>query len=103
MSPHNYDSASTVRSYVLVFVALMAFTAITVAAAFVNMGAMNNVVAMGIAVTKAVLVILIFMHVRDSSPLIWLTIGAGVLWLLIMMSLTMTDMVSRGWLGIPGK
>ena len=103
MSSHHYDPAATVRSYLMVFGALMVFTALTVAAAYVDMGVMNNVVALGIAVTKAVMVTLIFMHVRESSPLIWLTILTGLLFFVIMITLTMTDMMSRGLMGILGK
>jgi cytochrome c oxidase subunit 4 len=102
-SGHHYDPAATVRAYIMVFGALMVFTVLTVAAAYIDMGAMNNVVAMAIAVTKAVLVMLIFMHVRDSSPLIWLTIGSGLLFFGIMIALTLTDMTSRGLMGILGK
>ncbi|HYC56789.1 MAG TPA: cytochrome C oxidase subunit IV family protein [Candidatus Binatia bacterium] len=103
MSTHHYDPAATVRSYLMVFGALMVFTALTVAAAYIDMGAMNNVVAMAIAITKAVMVMLIFMHVRESSPLIWLTIASGVLFFLIMVGITMIDMTSRGLMGILGK
>ncbi|HYC00922.1 MAG TPA: cytochrome C oxidase subunit IV family protein [Candidatus Limnocylindrales bacterium] len=103
MSVHHYDPKATVRAYLMVFSALMVFTALTVGAAYVDMGAMNNVVALAIAVAKALMVMLIFMHVRESSPLIWLTVGAGVLFFVIMIGLTMVDMTSRGLMGILGK
>ncbi|HEY8132262.1 MAG TPA: cytochrome C oxidase subunit IV family protein [Thermoanaerobaculia bacterium] len=85
------------RSYVLIFALLMVFTAITVAVAFTNLGAFNFPVAISIAIVKATLVILFFMHVKYSSHLTKLIIGSGVFLLLVMFSLTMTDYLSRGW------
>ena len=86
-----------VRSYVLIFTMLMVFTAITVAAAFLNLGPLNFPVAISIAIVKATLVILFFMHVKYSSQLTKLIIGSGLFFLLVMFSLTMTDYLSRGW------
>ena len=88
-----------VKLYLAVFTALMVFTAITVAVAFFDLGAMNNVVMLGIAVTKATLVVLYFMHVRYSTRLIPLVAAGGFFWLLIMFGITMSDYLSRGWLG----
>jgi cytochrome c oxidase subunit 4 len=88
---------SPVRTYVLIFVTLMVFTGITVAVAFTNLGAFNFPVAISIAIVKATLVILFFMHVKYSSQLTKLIIGAGLFFLLVLFSLTMTDYVSRGW------
>jgi cytochrome c oxidase subunit 4 len=86
--------------YYLIFAALLAGTGITVAVAFVDLGALNNVVMLSIACAKALLVILYFMHVRWSTRLTWVVAGSGFFWLLIMFSLTMADYLSRGW--IPG-
>jgi cytochrome c oxidase subunit 4 len=94
---------SPISSYVKIFAALMVLTVVTVAAAFVNMGALNNVVAMGIALLKAVLVILFFMHVKYSSKLIGLIVASSGLWLLIMFLITLTDYWTRGSFGILGR
>jgi cytochrome c oxidase subunit IV len=83
--------------YYMVFLALMIGTGLTVAAAFVDMGALNNVVMLVIACVKATLVILFFMHVRWGTRLTWVTVASGVFWLLILFGLTMTDYMSRGW------
>ncbi|MBA2338864.1 MAG: cytochrome C oxidase subunit IV family protein [Pyrinomonadaceae bacterium] len=83
--------------YFLIFGALMVLTAITVGVAFVNLGPLNNVVALTIAVIKALLVILYFMHVRYSSRLTWLVIVGGFFWLAIMFVLTSSDYLTRGW------
>ena len=83
--------------YVAVFAALIVGTGLTVAAAEVDLGAMNNVVMLGLAMTKATLVVLFFMHVRWSSRLTWVVAASGFFWLLILFGLTMTDYLSRGW------
>jgi cytochrome c oxidase subunit 4 len=88
-----------VKTYLTIFAALMAFTAITVAVAFVDLGPLNNVVMLGIAVVKATLVVLFFMHVRYSTRLIPIVAVGGFLWLLILFGFTMSDYLSRGWLG----
>lgn len=88
-----------VRTYVFVFLALMVGTALTVAAAFMELGTANDVVALTIAVTKAVLVVLFFMHVRHSARMTKLSIVAGFLWLAILIGLTLSDYLSRGFLG----
>ena len=83
--------------YYAVFAALIVGTGLTVAAAFVDMGAMNNVVMLTIACVKAALVVLFFMHVRWGTRLTWVVVASGFFWLLIMFGLTMTDYISRGW------
>jgi cytochrome c oxidase subunit 4 len=88
-----------VRTYVAIFFALMVFTAITVAVAYLDLGALNNVVMLGIAVAKATLVVLFFMHVRYSTRLIPLVVVGAVFFLLLMFGITMADYVSRGALG----
>jgi cytochrome c oxidase subunit IV len=85
------------KVYFAVFAALMVLTAATVIAARIDMGPLNTPIAMVIAVTKAILVVLFFMHVRYSSKLTKLMVGAGFLWLGIMIVLTMMDFTSRGW------
>jgi cytochrome c oxidase subunit IV len=86
--------------YYAVFAALIVGTALTVVVAFVDLGALNNVLMLGIASTKALLVILFFMHVRWSSRLTWVVAASGFVWLIILFGLTMTDYLSRGW--VPG-
>src|SRR6476469_7373156 len=83
--------------YYAVFAALIFGTALTVAVAFINLGAMNNVLMLGIAMAKALLVILFFMHVRWSTRLTWVVVASGFFWLLILFGLTMQDCLTRGW------
>ena len=75
--------------YYTIFLALMVGTGLTVGAAFVDMGAFNNVVMLAIACTKALLVVLFFMHVRWSSRLTWVVVASGFFWLLILFGVTM--------------
>ena len=81
--------------YVVIITILFALTFATWAIAFVDLGIWNPVVALTIAVIKAVLVILFFMHVRYSSTLTKVTVGAGFFWLLLMITLSLSDYLSR--------
>jgi cytochrome c oxidase subunit 4 len=84
------------KVYFLVFGALLVLTLLTVLAAQVDLGVFNDVVALTIAVTKAMLVILFFMHVRHSTRMTALTAVAGFFWLAILLGLTLADYASRG-------
>src|SRR5262245_1062424 len=79
-----------------IFGALMVLTVITVEVATHNFGVLNFPVAIGIAITKATLVILFFMHAKYSSKLTKLFVGTAFFFLLILLTLTMTDFMSRG-------
>jgi cytochrome c oxidase subunit 4 len=92
-----------VQLYVAIFLALMVLTAVTVAVAFADLGPLNNVVALTIAVTKATLVILYFMHVRYSSRLTWVVVSSGFFWLAVMIVFTLSDELTRGVLGYPSR
>jgi cytochrome c oxidase subunit IV len=91
------------KIYFLIFTLLLLLTVVTVKVAFVDLGHGNTILALIIAVTKAVLVILYFMHVRYSPKLTRLVIFSGFLWLLFLIGITMSDYLSRGWLPFPGK
>jgi cytochrome c oxidase subunit IV len=84
--------------YYAVFGALIVGTALTVLVAKFDLGALNNVVMLTIAITKATLVVLYFMHVRWGSRLTWVIVASSFFWLLIMFTFTMMDYMSRGWL-----
>ena len=91
------DHVLPVRTYLLIFASLTVLTVVTWRVAFIDFGALNNVIALGIACTKAVLVILWFMHVKFSTRLTWAFVAAGFFWLAILLALTMGDYASRGW------
>jgi cytochrome c oxidase subunit 4 len=87
----------TVKLYLVIIATLMVLTCLTWAIAFKDLGIWNPVVALAIACTKAVLVILFFMHVYYSSKLTKVTVAAGFFWLLIMITLSLSDYISRDW------
>jgi cytochrome c oxidase subunit 4 len=79
----------------------MVLTAITVAVAFVNLGSLNFPIAIAVAITKATLVVLFFMHVKYSSAMTKMVVGLAVFFLLVMLGLTMTDYATRDWFASP--
>src|ERR1700742_2721159 len=85
------------KTYLTILAALMVLTATTTGAAFVDMGVFNPIVALAIAVLKAVLVILFFMHIRYSSKLMMLTVGAGFFTFIVLITMTLSDYISRNW------
>ncbi len=88
--------------YYWVYGALLALTLLTVGVAYVDVGALNIVLALTIAVSKALLVMLFFMHLRYSSRLTWVVAGAGVIWLAHLLIFTLADYLTRNWLAIMG-
>ena len=94
---------ASVKSYVGIFLALMVLTTITVLVAYVNLGQLNKVVALGIASLKATLVVLYFMHVKYSSRLTKLVLMSGFFFLIILLALTMVDYGSREWTPVPPR
>ena len=98
------EHVSSPKNYVLIFLALMVLTAATVGVALVDLGWANDVVALTVAVCKALLVILFFIHVRYSTRMTVLTALAGFFWLAILILVIMIDYWSRGaTIPVPGK
>ncbi len=85
------------KVYVVIFLTLLALTSLTVGASFIEMGIFNPIIALGIAVIKAVLVVLFFMHVKYSTKLTKLTVGAGVFTFFILIGMTLADYFTRAW------
>lgn len=88
---------SELAGYFAVYVALMLLLVMTVEAARHDLGAWNFAVTMLIAATKALLIALFFMHVRQSTPLVKLVAVASLLWLAIMFALSLSDYWTRNW------
>jgi len=93
MSPHIVPT----RVYYPIFAILMICTALTVGIAFVDLGSFNVVAALAIAVFKATLVVLFFMHVKYGTRLTWAVVAGSVFWLGILLALTMGDYLTRPW------
>jgi len=91
-----------IREYLLIFTILMAMLGLTVLAAYINLGAKGNLTAaLTIAIVKATLVVLYFMHVKEASRVTWVFASAAFLWLAIMIGMTMSDYATRG--DTPGR
>lgn len=104
-----HDHIVPVRTYILVFAALIVGTLLTYGVAFIDMGRFNIIVALLIACIKASLVVLFFMHILYSTRLTKAIVITGFCTLLILFFFTLTDLVSRGWfgntswMGVPGR
>ena len=95
------------RVYLTIVVALLFGTAVTVWASYIDLGEWhiapgvtlfwNPVMALAIAATKMILVVLFFMHVKYSTKLTKLTVGAGIFTFLVLIGMTLSDYWSRAW------
>jgi cytochrome c oxidase subunit IV len=85
------------KIYIWTCIALLVLLAVTWSIAYVNLGPFNLIVALAVSITKAIVIALFFMHIKGSSRLLKLAAVAGVMWLLILISLTLSDYFTRGW------
>jgi cytochrome c oxidase subunit 4 len=92
-----------VRLYLVIFGALIVLTLLTVGVTYVDLGPANLFVALGIAVTKATLVVLYFMHVRWSERLVPVTVMTSLGFLVILAAFSLADYLTRGILGVAGR
>jgi cytochrome c oxidase subunit IV len=88
--------------YYRVFAILLGLTLLTVGISFLDLGPLNPIIALTIAVVKALLVLLFFMHLRYSSSLSWILLGAGIFWLVLLITGVLQDYLTRGWDTVPG-
>jgi len=86
------------KVYFAIFAALLALTFLTVEVAEIDLGRFNTIVALTIACTKALLVVLFFMHIRYSTRLTKLVVVGGFLWLALLIALTSVDVFTRAWI-----
>ena len=93
-APHHRAS---IMAYLLVFAALMIMTIVTVAVSRIDLGAWNTAVALAIAIVKATIVILWFMHVIHSPRMTWIVVISSFLWLGVLFVLTFADYLTRVW------
>jgi len=99
MSEQNEHAHTIVgpRIYVTILISLLIGTGLTVWASFIDLGPWNPVIALAIATSKAMLVVLFFMHIKYSTKLTKLTVFAGVFMFLVLVSMTLSDYISRAW------
>jgi cytochrome c oxidase subunit 4 len=103
MSDHAEHHIVPKRIYFIVFFALIALTWVTTLVSTVDLGALNIYVALSIAIFKASLVVLFFMHVKYGSRLTKMIVLCGLYWLLLLLFIAMADLWTRGWMGVPGR
>lgn len=85
------------KIYAAIGATLLVLTAVTCAVSYVELGVFNAVVALAIAVLKAMLVVLFFMHVKYSTKLTKLTLISALFVFLGLISMTMADYMTRAW------
>ena len=90
-----------IRTYIKVWAALLGLLALTVGAAYIPLGPFNTITAFSIAVTKAVIIGLYFMHLRYSPRLMWVFAGAGFFWLLLLFTFALGDYATRRYMPAP--
>jgi cytochrome c oxidase subunit 4 len=92
------EKVVSVKTYLLTFLSLLGLTLLTTLLGFIDMGPLNTIVAVVIAAIKASLIAAFFMHALYESKLIRVVLAGGVIWLLILISLTISDYISRYWM-----
>ena len=85
------------KVYVRTCIVLLALLALTWTIAYVDLGPFNLIVALAVAIAKAIVIALFFMNIKGSSRLLHFAAMAGVIWLLFLISLTLGDYITRGW------
>jgi cytochrome c oxidase subunit 4 len=91
------------KTYAITWLVLLFLTLTTTLIGFVNLGPFTMIIAVGIAALKAALIAAFFMHALFEGKLVHVVIGGGIVWFLILISLTLGDHLTRGWLPVPGK
>lgn len=91
------------KTYIFTFVGLILLAGLTTALAFVDLGPFSFPVALLIAVAKMLLVALFFMHLRYGEHLAWVVAICALIWFGILLSWTIGDYMTRGWLPFPGE
>ena len=102
-SKHEEHHIVPIPVYLAVFFTLIALTWVTAWVSTIDLGRMNIFVALSIAVFKASLVVLFFMHVKYGTKLTKMIVGAGFFWLILLLFITMADIWTRTWMGVPGR
>jgi cytochrome c oxidase subunit IV len=101
VKPHSHEEHEhqvvSPKVYLAIVATLLVATGLTAGVSYIDLGVFNAVVALAIAVTKATLVILFFMHVKYSTRLTKLVVGSGIFLFLVLISMTLSDYFTRAW------
>ena len=103
MAAHTEHHIVPKRIYLAVFFTLIVMTWVTAFVSTIDMGRWNVFVALAIAIFKATLVILFFMHVKYSPRLTKFIVACGFFWLMLLLFIVMSDLWTRTWMGVPGR
>jgi cytochrome c oxidase subunit 4 len=97
------EPAPSLKKYLFAWLGLLGLTLLTTLIAFVDLGVWSTVIEIGIAAVMASMVAGFLMHAFYETKLIKLIIAAAIIWFLVMITLTLGDYMTRGWLPFPGK
>jgi len=103
MDAHSEHHIVPKRVYFAVFFGLIVLTWVTAYVATLDLGRLNIFVALSIAVFKASLVVLFFMHVKYGTKLTKMIVMCGLFWLILLLFIVMSDIWTRSWMGVPGR
>jgi cytochrome c oxidase subunit 4 len=92
------EASVSIKAYTFTWLSLLALTLVTSLIGFVDLGVFTMVVAVAIAALKAAIIAAIFMHALLEAKLVKVVIAGGLVWFLILVTLTMSDYVTRGWI-----
>lgn len=91
------------RTYLFTWISLLGLTLLTTLLAFIDLGWFSTFLAVGLATVKASLIAAFFMHVLFDSKTVKVIMTGGIIWFLILVTLTLGDYITRGWIPFPGK
>ena len=100
---HHGDHVVPVGVYVAVFLTLIVLTWVTAFVATIDLGRLNVFVALSIAIFKASLVLMFFMHLKYGTRLTKMIVMSGLYWLILLLFIVMMDIWTRNWMGVPGR
>ena len=103
VSEHHTEHIVPIKIYVAVFLSLIVLTWVTSGVATLDLGRLNIFVALSIAIFKASLVLLFFMHVKYATRLTKMIVMSGIYWLILLLFIVMMDLWTRNWMGVPGR
>jgi cytochrome c oxidase subunit 4 len=103
VTEHHTEHIVPIRIYVAVFLGLIVLTWVTSGVATLDLGRLNIFVALSIAIFKASLVLLFFMHLKWATRLTKMIVMSGIYWLILLLFIVMMDLWTRGWMGVPGR
>ncbi len=91
------------KTYVIAYLAMLCLLGLNIGISFFNLGWGNMLIALVLGGMEAAVLVGVLMQGLYEKPMIHIVMGGAALWFLILISLTMTDYITRNWLPISGK